>query len=165
MARRTARARIRTTNPSDLMQTLSCRVAGQPTGSGPLLEVRSPYSGELVGTVATVGRGRLLVGDDLPATINPLQFFVDNWWRNTLVAVYVDGRVPQADNWYLLSYLRDRIPPNLLLVLIVGLKGGEASMVIGDDASSLAETMKPIEEPITMPVVTATMRTAGATCE
>ena len=87
------------------------------------------------------------VGDDLPATINPLQFFVDNWWRNTLVAVYVDGRVPQADNWYLLSYLRDRIPPNLLLVLIVGLKGGEASMVIGDDTSSLAETMKPIEEP------------------
>jgi aldehyde dehydrogenase (NAD+) len=38
------------------MQTLSCRVAGKPTGSGPLLEVRSPYSGELVGTVTTVGR-------------------------------------------------------------------------------------------------------------
>jgi aldehyde dehydrogenase (NAD+) len=41
---------------TDLMQTLSCRVAGKPTGSGPLLEVRSPYSGELVGTVTTVGR-------------------------------------------------------------------------------------------------------------
>ena len=56
MARGAARARIQTTNTSDLMQTLSCRVAGQSTGSGPLLEVRSPYSGELVGTVATVGR-------------------------------------------------------------------------------------------------------------
>jgi len=56
MARSAARARIGVTNTSDLMQTLSCRVAGQPTGSGPLLEVRSPYSGELVGTVATVGR-------------------------------------------------------------------------------------------------------------
>jgi aldehyde dehydrogenase (NAD+) len=38
------------------MQTLSCRVAGQIAGSGPLLTVRHPYSGEIVGTVHTVGR-------------------------------------------------------------------------------------------------------------
>lgn len=38
------------------MQTLSCRVAGQPAGSGPLLTVRHPYSGEIVGAVHTVGR-------------------------------------------------------------------------------------------------------------
>ncbi len=44
------------TNPSDLMQTLQCRVAGVPAGTGPLLQVRNPYSGALVGTVATVGR-------------------------------------------------------------------------------------------------------------
>jgi phosphonoacetaldehyde dehydrogenase len=51
-----ARARLISSYLTDLMQTLSCRVAGKPTGSGPLLEVRSPYSGELVGTVTTVGR-------------------------------------------------------------------------------------------------------------
>lgn len=51
-----APARIHVTNPSDLMQTLQCRVAGVPAGTGPLLQVRNPYSGALVGTVATVGR-------------------------------------------------------------------------------------------------------------
>lgn len=56
MARWAARARLVLSYLTDLMQTLSCRVAGKPTGSGPLLEVRSPYSGELVGTVTTVGR-------------------------------------------------------------------------------------------------------------
>jgi len=50
------RARVSTSHLTDLMQTLSCRVAGKPTDSGPLLEVRSPFSGELVGTVTTVGR-------------------------------------------------------------------------------------------------------------
>ncbi len=49
-------AKVPATNPSDLMQTLQCRVAGQPAGTGPLLQVRNPYSGDLVGTVATVGR-------------------------------------------------------------------------------------------------------------
>lgn len=38
------------------MQTLSCFVAGNAAGSGPLLEVRSPYSGTLSGTVRTAGR-------------------------------------------------------------------------------------------------------------
>jgi len=38
------------------MHTLSCIVAGESRGSGPLLSVRNPYSGEVVGTVATVGR-------------------------------------------------------------------------------------------------------------
>ncbi len=56
MAGWAAHARLVLSYLTDLMQTLSCRVAGKPTGSGPLLEVRSPYSGELVGTVTTVGR-------------------------------------------------------------------------------------------------------------
>jgi phosphonoacetaldehyde dehydrogenase len=56
MARWVGRAKVTPSYLTDLMQTLSCRVAGKPSGTGPLLEVRSPYSGELVGTVTTVGR-------------------------------------------------------------------------------------------------------------
>lgn len=38
------------------VQNLACLVAGQPVSGGPALVVRSPYSGEVSGTVATVGR-------------------------------------------------------------------------------------------------------------
>lgn len=38
------------------VQQLACLVAGKPRTGGPLLEVRSPYSGTISGTVATVGR-------------------------------------------------------------------------------------------------------------
>ena len=38
------------------VQHLACLVAGQPCTGGPSLVVRNPYSGEVSGTVATVGR-------------------------------------------------------------------------------------------------------------
>lgn len=38
------------------VQHLACLVAGQPALGGPALVVRSPYSGEVSGTVGTVGR-------------------------------------------------------------------------------------------------------------
>ena len=39
--------------------TLNCFLAGEPVGSGAALVVRSPYSGEVVGEVACVGRGEV----------------------------------------------------------------------------------------------------------
>ena len=103
-------------------------------------------------------------GGSLPSEINPLQFFLDNWWRTSLVAVYVDGRVPAGDNWYLLNFLRNRIPPNLLLVLLIGLGLGEATMTLGDVSATLGEALEPKTESILLPTVTATLR-VGQTCE
>ena len=41
------------------VMTLNCFLAGEPVGSGAALVVRSPYSGEVVGEVACVGRGEV----------------------------------------------------------------------------------------------------------
>lgn len=104
--------------------------------------------------------------EQLPHNINPLQFFITNWFRGTLLVVHVSNVAVNNDKWLLLQHLRRITPPNLVLVILIDIAAATTGIVPGDGEITSFTTLG-ISSTIAIdpPIITASIRNVQTTCE
>ena len=112
------------------------------------------------------------VAANLPKTINPLQFLIENILRNNAAVVLIKVAEMGPDNLGLHSirHIRQLIPPHSALFFVYGISGIADSLSAIDDVSEWPQIFKavaPIADSIAENYITdkgATIRVVGGNC-
>lgn len=124
-----------------------------------ITHARGLAAGKVVGEYLQERYGRI------PATINPLQFFLTNWLRGALLLVRLAGPALQGLGQSHLRKLLEYAPPHLMVVVITDLRPPREPLTIGTTRLVTFDGTDPVRAPGTVGTMRHEIRYVATNCE